>query len=125
LPDGAELKTVAKYMTVSPSSDGKRLVSVSLVVHPYMTAAEVTSLQSALVTKLAGNSHNPSAVMKKGEEVEVWLRELRGSTEMTIPKRSENYLCIDRDRYRFCARYRHSTFGQGFTVTYEATATTN
>jgi len=121
LPDGAELKTVAKYMTVSPSSDGKRLVSASLVVHPYMTAAEVTSLHSALVTKLAGNSHNPSAATKKGEEVEVWLREWQGSTE--IPKRSDNYLCIDRDRYRFCARYRHSSFGQGFTVTYEASAT--
>jgi hypothetical protein len=50
LPDGVDLQTVAKYMTVSVGPDANRLISANLVLHPYMTALDAISSHSKLTT---------------------------------------------------------------------------
>jgi hypothetical protein len=122
LPDGVELQTVAKYITVSVGPDANRLISANLVLHPYMTALDAIASHSKLTTVLFKEAKNPVATAKQGKDVEVWLGKWRDSTGAEIPKKTDNYVCVDRDRYRFCTRYGHSSFGQGFTVTYEISA---
>jgi len=121
LPDGAELWTIAKYMTLTLSPDARHITSANLVLHPYMAAADTVSLTLSVKSQLATGSRDASAATQKARDVEIWLRQWQSSSEVDLPKRTDHYLCIDRDVYKFCVRYRHSSFGQGFTVTYEVT----
>lgn len=115
LPDGIELATVAKLVSIS-FDESRRLTAANLVLHPYMEASAALVEHAALEARLINGASNANAASAKSRELKAWLKD--GSKQEYVG----NYVCFKRAGYDFCSRYKPPYSGQQYTVVYEIAA---